>query len=250
MGADPPRPRRAPARVRERRQPLCAAAAGTESELGLPAARERHGAEADHRDRALEGPDRQGHDCRRGAKAPGLLHERQGRRQGVPHLHRLRRPGGRGKRGRSAARPPHGRHRAHARAAQAHSPPRGGRRDRGGRGRRRARVECGTRPGSPPDRRRGADRRDGRPERARRRHRRPGRALAARKCVQHDARCARGVTRDAAAFRRRRVARAANAADKPADEHRRPEAAGAPRPGSAHRVSSRTSSARPTRCAS
>ena len=45
---------------------------------------------------------------------------------------------------------------------------------------------------------------------------------AARRVVQHDARVPRGVARDAAPLRRRRVARAADAAHEPPDEHRRP----------------------------
>ncbi len=102
--------------------------------------------------------------------------------------------------------------------------------------------------GAPPDRDGGAHRRDGRAERARP-GQRPRRAHAPRHCVQHDARRARGVARDAAPLRRRRVARAAHAADEHADEHRGAEAARAARSGRARRVSSPTSSARRTRCA-
>ena len=60
--------------------------------------------------------------------------------------------------------------------------------------------------------------------------------------LQHDARRARGVARDAAAFRRRCLARAAHAADEPADEHRRPAGRHRARPGSAQALARRSPS--------
>ena len=106
------------------------------------------------------------------------------------------------------------------RPAAVHPRPRlaGGR--RAGSSRWRPGLGCDAGSGSPPHGSGRTDRRDGRAERAR-----PGgrkrRAGAPRCIVQHDACLARGVARDAAALRRRRLARAPHAADEPADEHRR-----------------------------
>ena len=113
-----------------------------------------------------------------------------------------------------------GRDEPRPRATEGHPYFRHARRDRRcGCGRRR-RLERDPGSGAPVDRRGRTNCRDRRAERARsggrsRRARSPGRL------VQHDARRARGVARDAAALRRRCLARAADAADEPADEHRR-----------------------------
>ena len=128
------------------------------------------------------------------------------------------------------------RHRPHPEPAQADPAARGRRRNRRRRRRRRARLPRGARAGPAPHRRSGANRPHRRSERARGGRRRTRRARPARHGVQHDARRARGIDRHAAALRRRRLARAANAADEPADEHRGPEAAGAAAAGPAQQA--------------
>ena len=175
----------------------------------------------------------------------------RGRPEAVAHLHR-RRTRDRRQRQHPPDRPParasDGRHRPHAAPAPADPAPRPRRRACSRRGRRRARFPRSARPHPSPHGDRGANRGDRRAERARARQR-PRRALAPRQRLQHDARCARRVARDAAPVRRGRFARAAHAADEHADEHRGAEAVTSASTRKRAGVSSTTSSAKRTRCA-